>query len=54
MLPGDSSELPCRLITQHLVRLLRVASTLQELDAATFAIQARSPARPILQLSWDC
>ena len=41
MLPNDSAELPCALITQHLVRLLRVASTLQELDAATYAIQVR-------------
>ena len=30
------------LISSHLVRMLRVASTLQELDAATFAIQART------------
>ena len=43
ILRSDSAELPLTLITDHLVRLLlRVASTLPELDAATYAIQVGS------------
>ena len=38
MLHGES-EVLLALISDHLVRMLRVASTLQELDAATFATQ---------------
>ena len=38
MLHGER-EVLLALISDHLVRMLRVASTLQELDAATFATQ---------------
>jgi len=36
---GDRGDLPARLLTEHLLRLLRVADSMQTLDAATFATQ---------------
>ena len=37
--PGERRYLPARLLSRHLVRLLRVADSMQTLDVATFATQ---------------
>ena len=47
------SEVLLTLLSDHLVRMLRVASTLPELDAATFATQASSlSGMPLPQHKW--
>ncbi len=42
----DESELVINLMQLHLVRLLRVAPSLQILDGTTFAIQVPIPINP--------
>lgn len=51
---ASTEELLVDLVTKHLVRLLRVAASLQTLDATTFAIQVRIPRQAHLQLQLPC